>query len=111
VKPTRLSSEDFIRQEEVIAALRSLGNKACGLDQLKDTLLKRHTDDEKITRKITEEFNTWLRKGRLPAYCTKARMIALSKEDSPFPAYGNIRTLSITPAITKVFEKVVQKRF
>lgn len=111
LKPMRLRAEDEIRQEEVIAALRKLGNKARGLDQLKDTQLKSFIEDEKFTKKVTAEFNNWLRDGRLPKYCTQARMIALSKEDSPFPVYGNIRTLSITPAITKVFEKVIQARF
>lgn len=60
--------------------------------------------------KLCLTFNSWIKQGKLPTYCTTARAIALSKEATPFPSIGQIRTIAITPAITKVFEKVIQYR-
>jgi retron-type reverse transcriptase len=60
--------------------------------------------------KLSAAFNQWTLKGKLPAYFTTARAIALSKEPSPFPSVGAIRTIAITPAVAKVYEKLVQAR-
>ena len=39
-----------------------------------------------------------------------ARTIPLSKEVSPYPAVGNIRTIAVLSPLLKVYEKVILKR-
>eukprot|EP00452_MALV-II_sp_L67-6_P000252 gene252-173_t len=48
--------------------------------------------------------------GSIPDYLTKARIIPLSKDNSPFPCVGSIRCLYIQPQIFKVAEKCILKR-
>ena len=63
-----------------------------------------------IIPKLAVAFTEWLRLRTVPAYCKSARIIPLSKEKTEFPAFGNIRTISILPIISKIFEKIMQKR-
>jgi len=84
-----------------------LGNKAIGIDGLKDTVIKKAQSDLTVVSKLTNAFNSWTETGRLPQYMTTARVIPLSKTSSPFPSKGDVRTISITPAITKLYEKVI----
>jgi hypothetical protein len=50
------------------------------------------------------KFNEWIKQGLLPSYFKKARIVPLSKEDTPFPSVGSIHTISILLAITKLLE-------
>ena len=52
-------------------------------------------------------FEKWIEKGQIPQYVKTARVIALSKEDSPYPSYGKVRPIAVTPAITKLLEQIV----
>jgi len=95
---------------EVSSAMGSLGNKAVGVDALKDTIIKKASVDEQIVQNITNEFNKWQAAGKMPYYTTTARVIPISKKTSAFPPVGEIRTISITPAITKLFEKILYNK-
>ena len=52
------------------------------------------------------KFNEWTTTLRIPNYLKKAKIIPLSKDplNSPFPEVGQVRTIAVTPAITKLFE-------
>jgi hypothetical protein len=63
-----------------------------------------------MIKKIAESFNKWMAAGKLPKFKTTARIIPLSKSETAFPKRGEIRTISITPAITKVFENIAYKK-
>jgi hypothetical protein len=94
---------------EVNTAIANLGNKAIGVDLLKDTTLKKVLTPE-IVSKISDSYNCWIRKGNIPQYASTARVVALSKTGSPYPPKGQIRTISILPAITKIYEKAILAR-
>jgi hypothetical protein len=81
-----------------------------GLDGLKDTVLKRLGNTEQLIHKLQATFNHWIATGKMPKYMTQTRMVALSKSHSPYPEVGDIRTLAISPAISKVLEKAIVKR-
>ena len=50
-------------------------------------------------------FNEWFRLGKVPGYVKASRIVPLSKEsNNPYPELGNVRTISIAPAIGKLFE-------
>ena len=54
---------------------------------------------------ILKAFNKWLYDGTVPEYINKARIVSLSKTPgTAYPAVGDIRTISILPAITKLLE-------
>ena len=59
---------------------------------------------------LAQAFTRWLREGRVPIYCKEAKVFALSKTGSEFPPVGDIRTISVLPAVFKVYEKVVLAR-
>jgi hypothetical protein len=106
----QIQDKELITKEEVSQSLRHLGNKAAGIDQLKDTHLKRNHENIALIDKMTDFYNSCLRNGHLPAYMTTARVIPLSKNDTAFPPTGEVRTIAITPAVTKVFEKIMNTR-
>ena len=97
-------------QEEVENALTYTGNKATGLDALAIKHLKNRTTRANLTAKLSIEFTNWANNSSIPEYIKRARVIPLSKDDTDTPDYGQIRTIAILPALSKVFEKVVLKR-
>lgn len=46
----------------------------------------------------------------MPKYLKKARVVALSKDDTKFPTVGNIRPIAVLPSLMKLFEQVVLTR-
>lgn len=60
--------------------------KASGTDELPDRLLKDPGIWKLIKQKILSIFNLLAKEEDLPSYMTKARIVPLSKTDSPFPA-------------------------
>jgi hypothetical protein len=70
----------LLTPHEVKQQMLRLGNKAVGVDELKDTQLKLASSDDKIVEKVTLTFNKWLNGDlKIPGYCTTARIIPLSK--------------------------------
>ena len=90
--------------DEVQAAFDRLSrNKATGLDQLSDRLLRQHR--VAIGHKLAHKFTEWASYNWIPDYITNASIFSLSKEEGwgP-PQVGKIRTISVTPAIGKLYE-------
>ena len=54
--------------------------------------------------------NSWIAENKIPSYLNIARMIPLSKEATAYPEVGNIRTIAVLPAISKIWEKILLKR-
>ena len=84
--------------------------KATGNDCLGDRLLHDLIKHNAVRQKIKCTFAEWLNGARVPAYITTARVIFLSKEQTPYPAEGNVRTIAILPAITKLYELVLHRK-
>ena len=63
-----------------------------------------------VVTRLTECFNLWLSVQRVPNYLKTARMVVLSKSDTNFPNYGDIRPIVILPTIYKVFESIILAR-
>ena len=50
----------------------------------------------------------WLNTATVPEYIRIAKVFALPKSKGPGnPEYGDIRTISVTPAVTKLYELVL----
>ena len=102
-----VTDDDLISEAELNVAREKLSrNKAVGLDQLKDRHFHNDLIWEKIQNKIKNNFNRWITELRIPQYLKVAKIIPLSKDEdnSPFPKLGDIRTIAVAPAITKLFE-------
>ena len=101
---------NYVSTADVNEALTRTGNKATGLDQLPVQLLKQPHLRELVLERCRASFNDWVNASKVPSYCKEAKVFALSKEETDFPRYGNVRTISVLPGVYKVFEKVVLKR-
>ena len=100
----------WISMEQLERARRKLAKgKAKGLDELQDIYLKSEEIWDKAKDKILIEFNRSLRQGSVPLYFKRSRIIPLSKDkdNSQFPKVGEVRTISVTPCIAKLFELIV----
>jgi hypothetical protein len=56
---------------------------------------------------LLEVFQKWYDGKEIPEYIKVGRIFALSKEESEYPTQGKIRTITILPALTKLYELVV----
>ena len=75
-----------------------------GNDALPDKFLKNNTVFKAYKEKILQTFNDWYNGTEIPRYLKAGRVFALSKEDTQFPTLGKIRTITILPALTKLYE-------
>ena len=58
--------------------------------------------------KLKPIFEKWINGEALPTYMTTTRVVFLSKEEgNPTPAEGKVRTIAISNAVFKLYEKVV----
>ena len=73
-------------------------------------MLKQQESRDNLCNKLALTFTEWLNHRSYPAYLNCARIIPLSKEPTDKPSYGAIRTISVLPTLSKVFEKVVLSR-
>lgn len=79
-----------------------------GIDGLKDTLLKKTLlGNDKIKNKLKQHIQLWINNSSIPNYLKHARSIALSKSSSCYPKVGEIRTISILPALSKIVERII----
>lgn len=86
-------------------ALNKLSSgKAIGLDGLADVHIKNPQISESAQEKLISVFNDWYSGTSLPEYCRTGRIFCLSKELTEYPSVGAIRTISILPAVTKLYE-------
>ena len=96
-----------ITAEEVVQALKKLSfNKAVGLDQLKDHVLRQAIKGSpEVAAKLASSFQKWINgEETIPAYLKVARTVMLSKSDSQYPPEGDVRVIAILPALTKLYE-------
>lgn len=65
-------------------------NKAKGLDDLPDWVIRDKKIWEKIKPKLLQQFNKWLNGARVPRYLKSARIYPISKdkEGSQYPEEG-----------------------
>lgn len=85
-------------------------NKAFGIDGLADAQLKPLSDDIPFLVKLTNSYNNWIARNKIPDYAKTARVITISKTNSCYPPYGSIRPIAILPTTLKIFEIIVLKR-
>ena len=101
-------STDSISLPELEQAFEKLSwNKSIGVDFLADNTLRLAKDNIDLKLKILDYFNVWYTGGDLPNYITVTRMFPLSKEDTAYPRYGQVRTIAISPAITKLYKHIL----
>ena len=81
-------------------------NKSTGHDGLSPRLIK--IAGAAIVPSLTKLFNTCLVNKRVPSDWKKANVIPLHKKDDR-DALNNYRPVSILPAISKLFERVIFK--
>ena len=71
--------KDMISLQETKVAIKRLGLKATGTDQLRAIHLKDNELKEILSKKLTYAFNEWLHTGHSPKYITESKLLALSK--------------------------------
>ena len=86
------------------------GHKATGVDKLSAGVLKSRNHRSNLCNKLALTFTSWMNHRVYPKYLNCARIIPLSKEANDKPAYGAIRTISVLPTLSKIFEKVILGR-
>ena len=59
---------------------------------------------------LKSEFNRWFRNTSIPEHVILAKIITLSKTDSPYPPIGKIRTISIHNSVYKIYARVILNR-
>ena len=82
-------------------------NKATGLDRIPAWALKECS--HLLAAPVTVIFNSSLREGVLPNLWKTATVIPLSKKHPPVSIDNDIRPISLTPIIAKVFESLMLK--
>ena len=82
-------------------------NKATGPDRIPPWALKECS--HLLAAPVTGIFNSSLREGVLPKLWKTATVIPLSKKHPPVSIDSDIRPISLTPIIAKVFESLVVK--
>ena len=88
--------------EKIIDNLKT--KSCCGVDGLSVKLLKLIKDE--ISTSLTLVINQSLLSGIFPDQLKIAKVIPIYKKDDP-AIFGNYRPISILPAISKIFEKVM----
>ena len=88
--------------KEIIDSLKA--KSSCGVNGLSVKLLKLIKDE--ISTSLTLVINQSLLSGIFPDQLNIAKVIPIYKKDDP-AIFGNYRPISILPAITKIFEKVM----
>ena len=82
-------------------------NKATGQDRIPPWPLKECS--HLLVAPVSAIFNSCLREGVLPKLWKTATVISLSKKTPPVTIENDIRPISLTPIIAKVFESLVLK--
>ena len=82
-------------------------NKATGPDNIPPWMLKNYS--HLLAAPTTAIFNSSLREGMLPELWKTATVIPLPKKHPPDSLENDIRPISLTPILAKVFESIVLK--
>ena len=73
-------------------------------------MIKNLDNRKLIVKKLTNSFNEWASNEGPPVYLKTAKVVPLSKDMTPFPKVGNIRTISILPVTFKLYERLLLNR-
>jgi len=107
----RLVSDNFSFQlaseNEIINILGTIKTKVFGLDQLNITLLLLCCPF--ILQPLTHIINVCLEKSYFPKKWKQAKVIPLPKVKCPTD-FGQLRSISILPTLSKVLEKIMEKQ-
>ena len=82
-------------------------NKAVGPDNVPAWVLRDNAST--LAAPLTALFNTSLRDGVIPALWKTAHVIPLPKKQPPRSIEKDIRPISLTPIVSKIFESIVMK--
>ena len=82
-------------------------NKAVGPDNVPSWVLRDNATI--LAAPLTALFNTSLRDGVIPALWKTAHVIPLPKKQPPRSIEKDIRPISLTPIVSKIFESIVMK--
>ena len=82
-------------------------NKAVGPDNVPAWVLRDNAST--LAAPLTALFNTSLRDGVIPALWKTAHVIPLPKKKPPRSIEKDIRPISLTPIVSKIFESIVMK--
>ena len=82
-------------------------NKAVGPDNVPAWVLRDNAST--LAAPLTALFNTSLRYGVIPALWKTAHVIPLPKKQHPRSIEKDIRPISLTPIVSKIFESIVMK--
>ena len=91
-----------------MARAKLSSGKASGLDLFLDKWLKNQIIWQSHKEKIRSCCEDWLNGKPLPSYLKTGRIFCLSKEDSSYPQFGKIRTITILPVLTKLYELIIR---
>ena len=64
---------------------------------------------DQVVNKLANTFSQWAAGEPIPPYLKQARIFVLSKENTAYPSFPNIRTIAITSPLLKCFEKIYLK--
>ena len=84
-------------------------NKAVGPDNVPAWVLMDNASRPTLAAPLTALFNTSLRDGVIPALWKTAHVIPLPKKQPPRSIEKDIRPISPTPIVSKIFESIVIK--
>lgn len=100
----------LVTKADVEAAIRSLGNKATGVDELDARVIKRRGHKQQLVQKLATTFNHWLTTNKVPKYVKTGKLLNLSKDGTEYPGVGQIRTISMGCGLFKMFETTVLEK-
>lgn len=101
----------LISAEETGTALNQIGrDKAPGCDQLNDRWLRLCIGNDTLMNKLANSFTEWLNHGYIPKHLKVARVVTISKDDTPFPQFGKVRPIAILPTTFKLLETILNNR-
>ena len=63
--------------------------------------------DEVIAEKCRKQIESWINNHNTPSYLKHSRLIPLSKSNSQYPNVGDVRTIAVLPAFSKIHEKLL----
>ena len=113
ISRTHYDIEDEISEAELEISRQKLSrHKAVGIDLLKDMIFHDDVLWDTVKSKVLAKFNEWVLTLRIPSYLKLAKIIPLSKDPdgSPYPSLGQVRTIAVTPAISKLFELCILQK-
>ena len=100
-----MSPTDEAEVMQIILSLKS--KRSCGKDGISNVFLK--SISEQILKPLTKIINKSIETGIVPEGMKLAKIVPSYKSKEP-TLFSNYRPISLLPAISKVFEKVIYKR-